>query len=233
MAAPSAFPVDAAKRLSAYLATHHLSAGLGTEEEACSIAAINLVLTGQLTDEIPDCMSMVIGRWVRRIQDTMPDTMRNSERWKALLPVAAGTGRDPGDERRRLDLIMEWMWATVLPSVQPVADRHGFGEEWRRMTTANAAAVDAAADAADAAAVVAAVVAAYAAYAAYAVAAYAAYAAKAAAAACADAACADAAYAAYAANAANAAANAAAAAWETFDPPGLLAQLIDVGNDNA
>jgi hypothetical protein len=220
----SMLPPDAAERLSAYLATHHLPAGLGTKEEACSIAAINLVLTGELTDETPDCMSMIIGAWIRRIQDPMPDTMRNSEQWKTLLPAAAGTGRNPADERRRLDLIMEWLWATVLPYVQPVADLHGFGEEWRRMTTAKtaAAAYDAAyahaayADAYDAydAADAAANAAAANAYDAY------------------DAA-ADAADAAYAAvNAVNAVN--AAAAWETFDPPGLLARLIDAtGDDDA
>lgn len=50
----TAFPPEAAERLSAYLATHHLAAGLGTEDEACSIAAINLALTGELTGRIPD-----------------------------------------------------------------------------------------------------------------------------------------------------------------------------------
>jgi hypothetical protein len=236
----SMLPPDAAERLSAYLATHHLPAGLGTKEEACSIAAINLVLTGELTDETPDCMSMIIGAWIRRIQDPMPDTMRNSEQWKTLLPAAAGTGRNSDDERRRVDLIIEWLWTTVLPSVQPVADLHGFGEEWRRMTTAKAANATNAANAANAAANAAhAANAANAAHAADA----ASHAATAASDAAANAAAANA-YDAYdaaadAADAAYAAVNAvnavnAAAAWETFDPPGLLARLIDAtGDDDA
>ena len=129
----------------------HLPAGLGDEHSACSIAAINLALTGELTGDIPDCMSEVIGRWVINVQDSMPDEMRNSDRWKILLPLAAGTGREK--EQERLALVLDWMWGTVLPTLQPLADEEGFGAEWKRMTEertaeAAAAAADAAADAA-------------------------------------------------------------------------------------
>ena len=115
------------------LASMHLPSGLGDEENACSIAAINLALTGELTDKIPDCMSEVIGRWIIGIQDSMPDEMRNSPQWKSLLPLAAGTGREK--EKERLAIILEWMWGTVLPTLQPLADEKGFGAEWERMTT--------------------------------------------------------------------------------------------------
>jgi hypothetical protein len=41
------------------------------------------------------------------------------------------------------------MWGTVLPSLQPVADKNGFGEEWRVMCeTRTEAAANAAANAA-------------------------------------------------------------------------------------
>ena len=105
--------------------------GLGTKDSACSVAAINLALTGELTYEIPDCMSYPLGQWIIRVQDVMPGEMRNSAEWKALLPLAAGTGREREDER--LEIILDWMWGTVLPYAQPVADEYGFGEEWRRM----------------------------------------------------------------------------------------------------
>jgi hypothetical protein len=105
--------------------------GLGDERNACSIAAINLALTGRLTDQIPDCMSEVIGDWIIRVQDAMPDSMRNSKAWKSLLPLAAGTGRD--HEREREALIMDWLWSVVLPYVQPMADAGGYGKEWRAM----------------------------------------------------------------------------------------------------
>jgi hypothetical protein len=128
-----------------------LPRGLGDEHAACSIAAINLALSGRLTDEIPDCMSPVVGRWIIAAQDAMPDDMRNSQRWKNLLPLAAGTGRE--HEAERLNLIMDWLWGTVLPTAQLVAKVYGFGAEWCQMTNnhnvaAAKAAVHAAADAA-------------------------------------------------------------------------------------
>ena len=140
-------------RLEGYLANHSLPSGLGNEESACSIAAINLAISGELTDEIPACMSSVLGRATIRLQDAMPDKMRNSFRYKRLLPDMAGTGRD--NEPERLGVLMDWMWSTVLPQLQPLADKKGFGAEWRDMcrlktreTAANAAyaAADAAAD---------------------------------------------------------------------------------------
>ena len=115
------------------LASMQLPSGLGNEQSACSIAAINLALSGEMTDEIPDCMSEVIGRWIIVVQDAMPTALRNSERWKSLLPLAAGTGRER--EQERLDIILEWMWGTVLPSLQLLADQQGFGDQWKKMTT--------------------------------------------------------------------------------------------------
>jgi hypothetical protein len=172
-------------------------------------------------------MSDVIGRWIIGVQDAMPAEMRNSARWKDLLPRAAGTGKM--HEKERLEIILDWMWATVLPTLQPMADGGGFGTEWLRMiaeknlaaamAAADAAwaAVDAAADAADAAREAARV------------AARAADAAERAAADAADAARAAARVAARAADAAErAAADAADAAWDRFDPCRLLQKLVEV-----
>lgn len=108
--------------------TPNIPSGVGTKDAACSLATINLALTGQLTDEIPDCMSKVIGRWIVVIQDAMPAAMRNSPEWREALPYAAGTGRDPRDERARLDLILSWMW-DALALVE------GQGEAWARTRT--------------------------------------------------------------------------------------------------
>ena len=76
-------------------------------------------------------MSAVIGRWVIDVQDAMPEDLRNSDDWKAALVRAAGTGRN--HERERLDIILEWMWTTALPSLQPLADEYRLGEQWRQM----------------------------------------------------------------------------------------------------
>ena len=128
-----------------------LPSGIGSKANACSIAAINLALTGSLTDEIPKCMSIVIGKWIIKIQDTAPVELRNSERWRRLLPLAAGTGR--GREAERSSVALGWMWSVVLPQVQPLADRRGFGESWRKMCDLRTrAAANAAANAAAAAA---------------------------------------------------------------------------------
>ena len=123
----------AQKRLEAYLARpgYIIPSGLGDEESACSIAAINLAIDNKLTDIIPRCMSAEIGLWVISAQDAMPSEMRNSKRWKAALVRAAGSGRNHEDER--LDMLFDWMWTTVLPTVQPTADKYGFGDEWQRM----------------------------------------------------------------------------------------------------
>lgn len=193
--------------------------GMGTKEAACTISHINLALTGRLTDEIPECMSSVIGRWIIIVQDAMPDEMRNSKEWRQLIPYAAGTGR--GHEQELSGIILEWMWTVVLPSLQSCADSQEFGGEWRTMTTERTSH--------------AATAAAYSAYSAAAVYAYsgAYYAARAAAHAAAATWAADAAAAAYsAAYAAYAARGAAAddAAWATFNPPQLLARLITATN---
>ena len=81
------------KKIHDFVHSHHLPSGLGTLEEACTVAAINLSLTGELTADIPECMSKVVGRWIIVIQDAMPDEMRNSDAWLDLIPEAAGTGR--------------------------------------------------------------------------------------------------------------------------------------------
>ncbi len=181
---------EADARLRDYLASHEVAEGIGTEESACSVAAINLALTAELTDTIPMCMSKVIGQWMMIVQDEMPSEMRNSSGWKRLLPMAAGTGREREEER--LALVMDWMWGTVLPDLQSVADQGGFGAEWRTMcvekspeaalAAAAFAAGTAARDAAGTAAMAAAGGAAF--------------------------------------------ADAFAAAWERYDPVGLLARLV-------
>ena len=93
-----------------------LTRGRGTKEAACSIAAINLALTGELTDDIPECMSEVIGTWVIITQDALPSQLRNSEQWKFLLPEAAGTGRE--FEAERIQILIDWFWEALVPEAK-------------------------------------------------------------------------------------------------------------------
>jgi hypothetical protein len=119
------------QRLNTYLNTHDLGAGVYSMISGgvpCSIAAINLIISGELTDDIPDCMSEVIGRFIVRIQDAMPKEIRNSQEWKELLPRAAGTGRKK--EKARQEAIAEWMWG-ILGEPEVSTDAIGFGDEWR------------------------------------------------------------------------------------------------------
>jgi len=245
------FTTEQRVKLEDYLSSHTLPSGIGTEESACSIAAINLAISGELTDKIPDCMSKVLGKATIRLQDNMPDKMRNSARYKRLLPDMAGTGR--AKEKERLAVLMDWVWSTALPQLQPLADEIGFGVEWSnmcRLKTREAArcaaeAADADANAADADAANAAKAAYAAAYAAAAnaanAAAYAANAADADADAANAAAANAAAYAAAAAAAYNAAAaaaayNAASAAgfntfWNDVDPISVLERMTYLNGD--
>ena len=110
-----------------------IPAVLGTEDSACSIAAINLALTGELTSNIPACMSPVICRWIIAFQDAMPTELRNSPAWRELLPLAADTGRAQTLEDERLALILRWAWEKAFPAVQPLADADGFGDPWQTM----------------------------------------------------------------------------------------------------
>ena len=141
-----------AARLRDYLARpgYEIPAGLGTDDAACSIAAINLALNGHLNDRVPSCMSYVTGVWIRGIQDVMPPDIRNHPRWRGFLPLAAGTGRE--HERERTVIISDWAWDDVLSLLQPIADDNCCGDAWRKMrewrsvTEASRMAADARAD---------------------------------------------------------------------------------------
>ena len=123
------------RRLKEYLARpdYLIPNGMGTEEAACSMAAINLALNGKLTDLTPECMSPIIGHLILDIQDNLPSDLRNSREWREMLPLAAGTGRE--HERERARVVIDWMFDTTLPLLQPPADKHGFGSALRRMCT--------------------------------------------------------------------------------------------------
>jgi len=119
------------QKIADWLATHEASTGLGTKEAACSIAAIDLSLTGKLTDRIPVGMSEVIRRWIICTQDVLPVEIRNGTEWKSLLPFAAGTGR--AHEKERLRLVLNWMWSDVPPELQELANKRGSESEWAKM----------------------------------------------------------------------------------------------------
>ena len=99
------------QKVKALLATHpHLSVGVGNEEEMCTIAAINMALTGRVSDDTHPCISPVIRGWVIVTQDAMPDAIRDSEAWRECVPLIAGSAASAEIERARVERIMAWMW---------------------------------------------------------------------------------------------------------------------------
>jgi len=124
--------MNQAKKIEDFLINHDLGHGLGNEEIPCSMAAINLATSGRLTDDIPDCMSEVIGHFIICTQDSMPIDRINSKDWKDILPLAAGTGRN--NESERSEIIKSWLFSDVLPLLQDLANDNGFGVEWKKMT---------------------------------------------------------------------------------------------------
>jgi hypothetical protein len=125
------YTTDHRIKLETYLASCVLSRGLGRKESACTLAAINLAMSGELTDKIPACMSKVLGSAAVELQDAMPDEMRNSLRYKSLIPDMPGTGR--AQEQERLSVLLDWLWSVVLPQLHIIAEKGGFGDEWRTM----------------------------------------------------------------------------------------------------
>ena len=122
---------EADARLQDYLENHDLHAGKGTRNTACSIQAINIALSGRVSDKIPPCMSKVTGGWIIAVQDSIPDEMRNSAQWKELLPTAAATKDDM--ERERTSIVIDWMWEKVLPQLPDIPLDEDFKKAWKRM----------------------------------------------------------------------------------------------------
>jgi hypothetical protein len=211
-----------------------LISGLGNADggpasgERCTIAEINLVLTGKLSDDPHPCISEVIRQWVIRVQDRMPDSIRNSSAWRGASVGIAGSASTPGVEQARRQMVMDWMWERLGDEAVLEAIPAGCRAAWDRMLSERTCeassearrqlrAAAASAAAADDAAYVAA-------------AAYSASAASSAAASAAAAAYVAASAAAYSASAAaDDAASAAArqAFWERSDPAALLTRLIE------
>ena len=77
--------------------------------------------------------SIVVADWVIKLNGGMPDVVSDSSEWKAALTTGLST--TSALEAEYLDMIMDDLWTVVLPSLQPIADRRGFGDEWKVMCT--------------------------------------------------------------------------------------------------
>lgn len=127
--------------------TIHLGMGVGTlDDERCTMAAINLVLTGVLDDGGHPCVSEAIRYWVIRIQDVIPDWIRNGVAWRTAAVGIAGSAAPPDVELARVQMLLTWMWdrladPAVLAGV-PVGIRPAWDVMLRERTAAAATATD-------------------------------------------------------------------------------------------
>lgn len=101
--------------------------------EACTISEIVLTLTGKLDDGPHPCISEVIRCWVIRIQDAMPDEIRNSAAWREAAAGIAGSASTPAAERLRRDLLLTWMWEAFADDSVIAAIPASLLPAWRAM----------------------------------------------------------------------------------------------------
>jgi len=127
----------------------HLVHGFGDAEvpgegETCTYAEIMLVLTGRLSEEPHPCVSEVIRVWTIRIQDAMPDDIRNSAAWREAAIGIAGSASTPEVDNARWGLVLDWMWnALGDEAVLAAIPGDGSRSAWNAMLTERAADPDA------------------------------------------------------------------------------------------
>jgi len=113
-----------------------ISGGLGTKDEPCTFAAIQLALTGELTDkDEAECVSPTIREWVISVQDFMPSAMRtdpedeHSKRWRQTAPWIAGTVNEDLEEARQA-MVIDWMWDCLGGDMVPEWVPDQFHQQW-------------------------------------------------------------------------------------------------------
>ena len=83
---------------------------------------------------IPESLSKVVAGWLPAIESEIPAALLGADTWTELRTVALRSDRGGIDsEGERIKLVMEWMWGTVLPTMQAHADERGLGHAWRQM----------------------------------------------------------------------------------------------------
>lgn len=75
-----------------------------------SIKALNVALYGTAHNEIPRHISRVVGETLFTLQRYLPYDFINSDTWRATLVASVGTDRLPKNEKRRAELLFDWMW---------------------------------------------------------------------------------------------------------------------------
>ena len=79
-----------------------LGQGLNDSQTPCTIAAINLTLTGRFTDNCPECMSPELCDFVVILQDSLSHECRNSPEWKSVIPLLLNTKDQNAEIKSRI-----------------------------------------------------------------------------------------------------------------------------------
>lgn len=108
----------AREKARAWLAEHpQLSEGQGSGDRLCSIAALNMAVTGRLSDARPTCVARSLYDWVIAVQDAMPEAIRQSPAWAEQLPRLIGSAYPSGvyvvAEHRRIRACHDFMWQAL------------------------------------------------------------------------------------------------------------------------
>ena len=75
------FTKEDREKISRFLSKTRLHQGLGSAVSPCSIAAINIALTGDIGDHRPPCMSPVIHRFIIEAQDKAAWALAGCKAW--------------------------------------------------------------------------------------------------------------------------------------------------------
>jgi len=85
----------------------------GPEEGACLMEAVSW-LAGEPWSDHPQCVSLVIGAFLRRWQGDLDDDTRQT--LVRFVPLVLGTNTGPADEERRAWMVTDWMVRTHMPA---------------------------------------------------------------------------------------------------------------------
>jgi hypothetical protein len=78
-------------QVASFVTNTTLGQGLDDSQTPCTIAAINLTLSGRFTDDCPRCMSQELCDFVIILQDSLSHESRNSPEWKSVIPLLLNT----------------------------------------------------------------------------------------------------------------------------------------------
>lgn len=88
--------------VASFVTSATLGKGLDNSKTPCTIAAINLTLSGRYTDECPECMSPELCDFVVVLQDRLSNKCRNSAEWKSIIPLLLNTKDQDAEIKSRI-----------------------------------------------------------------------------------------------------------------------------------